>query len=185
MGKRTCAVEFKAGAWFDLSLLLLLPLAAYANEAENARPATASPLPPAVAVTEVVQKTVPNLPVATAVSVSPVMGGQICIQADGLEPPVLFVEPETQVEFLNRSGRLVYLAFERRDTDVHPHIPIQTMEAISAVFHEPGPHRYAVHFFAPGMRDLAGTVMVGEHSYKEPDLPVCDGNTVLGGCLER
>ena len=89
------------------------------------------------------------------------------------------------MEFLYRSGRLVYLAFECRDTDVHPHYPVQTVEAISAVFHEPGAHRYTVHFFPPEMRDLEGTVVVGQSPSEGPDPPVCDGVTVHGACIER
>jgi len=39
------------------------------------------------------------------------------------------------------------------------------MDAIWAVFHEPGSHRYAVHFLDPGTRDLEGRVVVGENFY--------------------
>lgn len=36
------------------------------------------------------------------------------------------------------------------------------MDAIWAVFHEPGSHRYAVHFLDPGTRDLENRVVVGK-----------------------
>jgi hypothetical protein len=122
---------------------------------------------------------------AAVLSASPLPGGQIAIEADRVEPPVLFVEAEQQVDFVNRSGRLVHVAFEHRDSDVHQHHVVQVVDAIWAVFHQPGAHRYAVHFLDPGMRDLAGTVVVGEHPYGGPDPLVCRGITVLGACLER
>ena len=118
----------------------------------------------------------------SASSGSPVMGGQICIQADRLEPPLLFVEPEGRVDFINQSGRLIRMVFENRDSDEHTHYySVWAPDAISAVFLQPGTHRYTVHFLDPGMRDLEGTVVVGEHGYE--GLEVCD--YIHGGCLER
>jgi hypothetical protein len=110
---------------------------------------------------------------------------QIVIDADGLEPSVLLVEPERQVVFVNRSGRLMHVEFEHRGPGPHQHHLVQVVDRIWAVFHRPGPHRYAVHFQGPRMQDLEGAVVVGEHPYGGPDPLVCSGITVRGACLER
>jgi len=118
----------------------------------------------------------------TTFSKFPVMGGQICIQADQLEPPVLFVELGRWVEFLNRSGRLVRVVFGNRDSDAHPHYSVQTPDASWAVFLHAGTHYYTVHFLDPAMGDLEGRVVVLENAYGGQE--DCDSITVHGGCLE-
>jgi plastocyanin len=162
---RVWPVGSRAGARLALGLVLLLPLAACGTEAQRAKQGTASSLPPGV------------------VSVSPAIGGQISIQADRLEPPVLFVEAGDQVAFINRSGRLVHVVLEQCDSDAH--FPEPTLDAIWVVFHQPGAHHYAVHFLDPQMRDLGGTVVVGEHPSGVLDPLVCGGVSVLCGCIER
>lgn len=115
----------------------------------------------------------------------PSVGGEIAIEADGLRPAVLFVEAEQQVDFVNRSGRLVHVEFQHRGLDQHQHHVVQLVDRIWAVFHQPGPHRYAVHFQDPRMPDLEGAVVVGENPYGGPDPRLCSGITVMGACLER
>jgi hypothetical protein len=122
---------------------------------------------------------------AAVLSSPPALGGEIAIEADGLRPPVLFVEPERQVDFVNQSGRLVHVEFQHRELDRHQHHLVQVVDRIWAVFHQPGPHRYAVHFQDPQMKNLEGTVVVGENRYGGPDPSECGGVTVMGACLER
>jgi hypothetical protein len=77
------------------------------------------------------------------------------------------------------------VALAHRDADVHQHHVVQMVDAIWAVFHQPGAHRYAVHFLDPRVPDLEGMVVVGEHTHGGPDPWICKGITVLGACLDR
>jgi len=122
---------------------------------------------------------------AAVLSSPPALGGEITIEADGLQPPVLFVESEREVNFVNRSGRLVHVEFQHRGLDQHQHHLVQVVDRIWAVFHQAGAHRYAVHFLDPRMKDLEGAVVVGENRYGGPDPSECGGVTVMGACLER
>jgi len=106
---------------------------------------------------------------------------EIVIKADGLEPRVLQVSTVDRVVFVNRSGRLVHLDFLGRRDQHHVY---QVPGSIWAVFHQPGPHLYVVHFESgEGRRELRGVVEVG-HTGRDPDLPECGRLTVEGICVE-
>jgi hypothetical protein len=112
-----------------------------------------------------------------------IIAGEIIIEATALQPQVLLTEPDRRVIFVNRSGHLVHVDFIFRDPEVH-HV-FQVPDRIWAIFHRTGRHPYEVHFNDPGMADLHGAVEVVGDPYGGPDPRICNGVTVMGGCIER
>jgi hypothetical protein len=110
-------------------------------------------------------------------------GEQVIIEPGGLRPPVLVTEAQRQVDFVNRTGRLVHMEFLGHEPDEH-HV-VQVQDQIWAVFHLAGRHNYEVHFLDPAMKDLKGAVEIREHPSEVSDPLVCRGVMVTGGCLER
>jgi plastocyanin len=107
---------------------------------------------------------------------------QVVIGTDRLEPRVLQASTADRVTFVNRSGRVVHVEF---GPDRGRHHVFQVPGEIWAVFHQPGPHVYAVHFETGPRRELRGVVEVGhvpERPSESP--PTCTGVTVMGVCLE-
>jgi len=107
---------------------------------------------------------------------------RVVIGPDRLEPRVLRATTEDRVTFVNRSGRVVQVEF---GPDRGRHHVFQVPGEIWAVFHQPGPHVYAVHFETGPRRELRGVVEVGHAPGLAADgLPTCSGITVEGVCLE-
>lgn len=107
---------------------------------------------------------------------------QVIIGPEGLEPRVLQATTADRVTFVNRSGRVVHVEF---GPDRGRHDVFQVPGQIWAIFHQPGPHVYAVHFETGPRKELRGVVEVG-HVPERPSKPwpTCTGVTVDGVCLE-
>lgn len=108
---------------------------------------------------------------------------EVVIESTGVWPPLLLVEPERRVWFVNRSGRRIHIQFMMRNDEQHT--LVQVPEQIWAIFHQVGRHPFAVHFLDRAVPDLFGTVEVVGDPYGRPDPLVCSGITVMGACLER
>jgi hypothetical protein len=111
----------------------------------------------------------------------PVAATEVIIEASGLMPPVLTVDADEQVSFVNRSGCTVHVEFFGR-TDGH-HV-FQVPGRIRAIFHRPGRHPYVAHFETKPRGELRGFVDVREQTTPRGDPPVCRGITVEENCLE-
>ena len=108
-------------------------------------------------------------------------GGEILIETRGLTPPVLRVQAEEAVEFVNRSGRTAHVDF-LGPADEHYIVPIPGR--IVAIFHRPGRHPYVVHLENRRRSELRGAVDVEEPRDPRDEFPVCGRLTVEGVCLE-
>jgi hypothetical protein len=107
---------------------------------------------------------------------------QVVIGPDRLEPRVLQARTADRVTFVNRSGRVVHVEF---GPDRGRHDVFQVPGEIWAVFHQPGPHVYVVHFETSPRRELRGVVEI-VHAPDGPSerWPTCTSITVEGTCLE-
>ena len=118
-----------------------------------------------------------------ALGVADAAATEVIITATAIVPPVLRVPAGERVNFVNRTQRNVHVEFGV-DPRQHEVVQIPLTGPISAVFHRPGTHPYAVHVYGGGqMTTLLGRVEVTdnpEHPWEGTTCPV----VVKGACLE-
>jgi plastocyanin len=121
--------------------------------------------------------------VALSVGVAKASPAQIVIMPTAIEPAVLRVPAGERVDFVNRTRRNVHVEFGV-DPRQHEVVQISPTGPISAVFHRPGTHPYAVHVYGGGgLTTLTGRVEVvanPEHPWEGTRCPV----VVKGVCFE-
>jgi plastocyanin len=108
---------------------------------------------------------------------------EIVVTPTAIEPAVLRVPAGERVDFVNRTQRNVHVEFGI-DPRQHEVVQIPLTGPISAVFHRPGTHPYAVHVYGGGgLTTLVGRVEVvenPEHPWEGTTCPV----VIKGACLE-
>ncbi len=108
---------------------------------------------------------------------------EVVLTPTAIEPAVLRVAAGERVDFVNRTQRNVHVEFGV-DPRQHEIVQIPLTGPISAVFHRPGIHPYAVHVYGGGgLTTLVGRVEVvenPEHPWEGTTCPVI----VKGACLE-